>query len=376
MKVLILSFIFIIIILSNGLASETDKFCQSIGGDIFTSISVKDRNTNRFIGDYEVLERYPIHQTVWVGIRNPWYLYFNGKVWVRIIFPINRYEETRRGNITPDGGTAHADLYTPPDPIGGMVTVTARVYFTGVHTGECFFSDTSRYYYVDLNPPQLSINSPTDGTVVKAGTEGFQIVVNATDDVGIKDFTIKVDGVVRDTINAREDKPNLTQYLRAMVFGSGRRMITVVARDKVDRTDEKSFFVYSDDAPPTISNVWPPPAPTQDPHKESLRTRDSLITIRADVVDRGMAGVKEVRLLDEMNRVLATRNRPYEGNTYVFDYTRKPGERGIICYIQAFDKVGNMSRTNMINITFEEAPPPPPGGGVKRESIRKPIIPK
>jgi hypothetical protein len=30
----------------------------------------------------------------------------------------------------------------------------------------------------------------------------------------------------------------------------------------------------------------------------------------------------------------------------------------------------------MINITFEEAPPPPPGGGVKRESIRKPIIPK
>jgi len=54
----------------------------------------------------------------------------------------------------------------------------------------------------------------------------------------------------------------------------------------------------------------------------------------------------------------------------------KPGERGIICYIQAFDKVGNMSRTNMINITFEEAPPPPPGGGIKREPIRKPIIPK
>jgi|GEM_PF-2802064 len=45
----------------------------------------------------------------------------------------------------------------------------------------------------------------------------------------------------------------------------------------------------------------------------------------------------------------------------------------MVCYIHSFDKVGNISRTNMINIAFEEAPSPPPGGGIKRETIRKPI---
>jgi hypothetical protein len=87
-----------------------------------------------------------------------------------------------------------------------------------------------------------------------------------------------------------------------------------------------------------------------------------------------MAGVKEVRLLDEMNRILVTRNRPYEGNTYILDYTRPSGMRNIVCYIQAFDKVGNMSRTNMITIIWEEAPPV----GIKRGPIipKQPAVPK
>jgi hypothetical protein len=231
----------------------------------------------------------------------------------------------------------------------------------------------------DMSRPRLQILSPPPESVVKGGAGGFELKVRATDDVGLRDFTIEYFknnvALGRDTFPALPGT-NITQILHPRVYGTDRYVLYVTVTDKSGKSDRKELPVYSDDAPPTISNVWPPTAPTGDPHRETLRTRDSLITIRADVVDRGMAGVKEVRLLDEMDRVLATRNRPYEGNTYVFDYRRRSGEKGMVCYIQAFDKVGNMSRTNLINITFEEAPPPPPGGGVKREPIRKPIIPK
>ncbi|MEW6374920.1 MAG: hypothetical protein AB1502_03915, partial [Thermodesulfobacteriota bacterium] len=133
---------------------------------------------------------------------------------------------------------------------GGKYFATLSVTFVpyaeeGPSYSEWKRRERTKTFYIDLYPPNLSINSPADGTVVKAGTGGFQIDVTSNDDVGTKDFTIKVDGIVRDTINAREDKPTLRQWLRAMVFGSGRRVITVVAKDKVDRTDERSFTVYS-----------------------------------------------------------------------------------------------------------------------------------
>ncbi len=227
---------------------------------------------------------------------------------------------------------------------------------------------TYKNFYLDLTRPNLSINSPSDGTVVKGGTEGFNIVVTSNDDVGTKEFTIKVDGIVRETINARERfNPNLQQYLRGRVYGTERRMITVIAKDEVERTDEKSFFVYSDDQPPLISNVFPPPGDASDPHRVGLRTTQSRVGIRADVIDRGRAGVKEVRLLEDTGRILDIQNRPHEGNTYLLQLTRPPGARHTGCYIMAFDKVGNMASTRAITIMWKEEP----------EKIRKgPLIPK
>ena len=218
-----------------------------------------------------------------------------------------------------------------------------------------------------MGPPALQINSPAEGTVVKAGTEGFLINVTANDDVGVKEFIVKVDGIVRDTINARENRvPSLRQNLRAMVFGTERRMITVVAKDNVDRTAERSFFVYSDGDPPTISNIRPlPNAPGN-----SYKTTASRVGISADILDRGMAGVKEVRLIDiSETRIFDTRTRPYEGNRYILEAIRPSGTGTRIqqYYIQAFDKVGNMSRSDLITIVWEE-----PGVEKKKE----PIIPK
>ncbi len=206
----------------------------------------------------------------------------------------------------------------------------------------------------DTRSPTLTIISPSPESVVKGGRE-FDLRVRATDDVGIRDFTIKVDNIVRDTVTAISGT-DITQTLHPRVYGTERHVVTVIATDTSGKTAERFMGIYSDDAPPTISNIWPPPASLDDPHRLSLRTSQSTVAIRADIIDRGMAGVKEVRLLDDRGRILATRYRPYAGNTYIFDYTRPSGARSVACYIRAFDKVDNYSNSNMINIVWEEPP--------------------
>lgn len=218
----------------------------------------------------------------------------------------------------------------------------------------------------DTRPPSLTIISPAPESVVEGGAEGFELKVRATDDVGIRDFTIKVDGVVRDTVAARPGT-DITQILHPRVYGTKRQVITVIATDPSGKTAEKFMGIYSDDAPPKISNVWPPPATGADPHRESLRTSQSIVAIRADIEDEGRAGVKEARLLDSRGRMMAQQTRPHSGNTYIFDVRRTPGDRVTECYIKAFDNLGHHSASNMINIVWEERP---------MEIKKEPLVPK
>jgi len=215
-------------------------------------------------------------------------------------------------------------------------------------------------FYLDMEWPQLRILSPAENSVFKSGQE-FEIEVAADDDLGFRDFIISVDGTVYRICRADAAfKPRLTQRLRATVTGRGSRMIGVLATDAARKQTEKGFRVYSDDAAPQISNIWPPPASLSDPHRLSLSTHEARVAARADVVDVGQAGVKEVWLVDNMGRTMATRTRPYSGTQFLFEVPRPASGRTTSCHLRAFDNVGNVINSNMINIVWEEPRTRPP----------------
>lgn len=215
-------------------------------------------------------------------------------------------------------------------------------------------------FYLDMEWPQLRILSPAENCVFKSGQD-FEIEVAADDDLGFRDFIISVDGTVYGVHHAAAAfQPHLKQRLRAKVTGRGSRMIGVLATDVARKQTEKGFRVYSDDAPPQISNIWPPPATLADPHQLSLSTHEARVVVRADVIDVGQAGVKEVWLVDAMGRTMATRTRPYSGNQFLFEVPRPATGHATSCYLRAFDNVGNVINSNMINIIWEEPQTRPP----------------
>jgi poly(hydroxyalkanoate) depolymerase family esterase len=160
------------------------------------------------------------------------------------------------------GGMGHGTPYQPSDGCGSTVPAGKQggSYFFDV--GICAARRISEYFgldgggtQVDRTAPQVSISSPSNGASL---TGDVTVRADATDDTGVVEVTISINGAVVATLTA----PPYEHVFRTGGVANGDYRIRAVATDAAANAGEASIDVtvtggVDDTTPPTVNVASP-----------------------------------------------------------------------------------------------------------------------
>jgi hypothetical protein len=127
-----------------------------------------------------------------------------------------------QGTATSNAGVTNIEFYvdnqlvssTPSSPFSfswsttsvanGSHTLMVKAYDGSPNVGQTSItvnvSNTSKIVVIDTTPPVVAITSPANGTVVNP--KSAKINVSATDNVGVTQVSIYIDGILQSTMSA------------------------------------------------------------------------------------------------------------------------------------------------------------------------------
>ncbi|MEM3712429.1 MAG: DNRLRE domain-containing protein [Thermoproteota archaeon] len=187
---------------------------------------------------------------------------------------------------------------------------------------------------LDNTPPSIGDPSPTGSIIQKTSMVTFTVIVEDPGS-GVKEVKLITDGVYQGLMTKSGNN-----YTRTISLSEGDHFWMVEAVDNLGNSEIQAYslILIIDDTPPTISGLSGPSAPAWG---ES--------TIVSCQVSDEESGVKEVILYYSTDGGASWSRIAMSlvGNRYSASIPPQPPFAKIRYYVEASDKVGNISQTNM-----------------------------
>lgn len=221
-----------------------------------------------------------------------------------------------------------------------------------------------KFVYVDCQSPRVLIGKPTEGQMVKAGSQ-IPVELRLEDDMlvqtGYADnlkgytLTIDVDGENVSIPKLTVISPILQKFNIFIPRSEGRHGIRVRFADLVKKTDEKTIWVNADATAPEVRVISPAENQTITIPDGGIPT----ITVDVEAKDLGVvaSGMDKVEFYVDGVAVGSVQKPPTWTRYDLTFNIPQQGQKTIT--IKAFDKVGNVKVVNVrVNVVFEGSTKP------------------